>query len=125
MGLDHQSAIKLAHKLHAHSVQYAYKLVIPKRAIDNKKYFPQPGRVSSAYACTAPLPDAKDIALPDARDPFYNFYWLSLKSSHDHNGEPYHPHTASTYYLTNLTGKPKRHMHKRHKLSSADTSSYY
>eukprot|EP00983_Pelagomonas_calceolata_P072124 1151569-Pelagomonas_calceolata.AAC.3 len=35
LGLDHQRAIKLASKLHAHSVQYAHKLVTTRRAIEN------------------------------------------------------------------------------------------
>eukprot|EP00983_Pelagomonas_calceolata_P077088 1153703-Pelagomonas_calceolata.AAC.2 len=53
------------------------------------------------------------------------FYWLSLKSSHGHNGEPSHFHTAPTHYLTNLADKLKTHMHKKHKLGSADTSGYF
>eukprot|EP00983_Pelagomonas_calceolata_P084953 1156460-Pelagomonas_calceolata.AAC.2 len=36
LGLDHQRAIKLARKLHAHSVQYAHKLGTTRRAIENK-----------------------------------------------------------------------------------------
>eukprot|EP00983_Pelagomonas_calceolata_P081461 1155586-Pelagomonas_calceolata.AAC.1 len=35
LGLDHQRANKLAHKLHAHSVQYANKLVTTGHAIEN------------------------------------------------------------------------------------------
>eukprot|EP00983_Pelagomonas_calceolata_P014373 458141-Pelagomonas_calceolata.AAC.1 len=35
LGLDHQHAVKLARKLHAHSVVYANKLVTTRRAIDN------------------------------------------------------------------------------------------
>eukprot|EP00983_Pelagomonas_calceolata_P030154 945108-Pelagomonas_calceolata.AAC.1 len=66
-----------------------------------------------------------DMALPDARNPFYNFYWLSLKSSHGHNGDPQNSGTAPTHYLTNLTDKRKTHMHKRHELGSADTSGHY
>eukprot|EP00983_Pelagomonas_calceolata_P040602 1137683-Pelagomonas_calceolata.AAC.3 len=69
--------------------------------------------------------DTTDIALPDARDPFYSFYWLSLKSSHGRNGEPQNSCTAPTHYLTNLTDKLQTHMHKRHRLSSADTSGHY
>eukprot|EP00983_Pelagomonas_calceolata_P034749 1088624-Pelagomonas_calceolata.AAC.2 len=34
LGPDHQGAIKLAHKLHAHLVQYAHKLVTTRRAIE-------------------------------------------------------------------------------------------
>ena len=36
LGLDHQRATKLARQLHAHSVQYTYKLVSARRAIENK-----------------------------------------------------------------------------------------
>ncbi|KAF5842012.1 eukaryotic translation initiation factor 3 subunit 8 N-terminus-domain-containing protein [Dunaliella salina] len=36
LGLDHQCATKLAQQLHAHSVQYAHKLVTTRRAIENK-----------------------------------------------------------------------------------------
>eukprot|EP00983_Pelagomonas_calceolata_P037567 1136394-Pelagomonas_calceolata.AAC.12 len=39
LGLDHQRAMKLAHLLHAHSVEYAHKLVTTKRAIENKNTF--------------------------------------------------------------------------------------
>eukprot|EP00983_Pelagomonas_calceolata_P051260 1142334-Pelagomonas_calceolata.AAC.1 len=35
VGLDHQCAIELAHKLHAPSVQYAHELVITRCAIEN------------------------------------------------------------------------------------------
>eukprot|EP00983_Pelagomonas_calceolata_P046521 1140225-Pelagomonas_calceolata.AAC.7 len=35
LGLDHQRAINLARKLHAHSVMYADKLVTSRRAIEN------------------------------------------------------------------------------------------
>eukprot|EP00983_Pelagomonas_calceolata_P007023 228560-Pelagomonas_calceolata.AAC.1 len=65
------------------------------------------------------------IAIPDAKDPFHNFYWLSTKSSHERNDETHHYHSALIHYLTNLTDKLTTHMHKRHKLGSADTSSYY
>eukprot|EP00983_Pelagomonas_calceolata_P005203 169951-Pelagomonas_calceolata.AAC.1 len=39
----------------------------------------------------------------------------------------HHPHTqaAPIHYLTYLEGKLKTHMHKRHKLGSADHSGYY
>jgi len=37
LGLDCKRAIKLACKLHAHSVQYAHKFVTTKHAIENKK----------------------------------------------------------------------------------------
>eukprot|EP00983_Pelagomonas_calceolata_P110949 1159730-Pelagomonas_calceolata.AAC.6 len=43
---------------------------------------------ADACACTAAITDTTDIALPDARDPFPNFYWFSLKSSHGRNGDP-------------------------------------
>eukprot|EP00983_Pelagomonas_calceolata_P055517 1144180-Pelagomonas_calceolata.AAC.2 len=36
LGLDHQRAMKLAHKLHAHSIMYTNKLVTTRRAIENK-----------------------------------------------------------------------------------------
>ena len=36
LGLDTQRATKLANKLHAHSVCYAYKLTSTRRALDNK-----------------------------------------------------------------------------------------
>lgn len=64
-----------------------------------------------------------DIAVPDARDPFHIFYWLSLFSLR-HNGDAHYSHIAPTHYLTDLTDNLKMHMHKRHKLSFADTSSY-
>eukprot|EP00983_Pelagomonas_calceolata_P034865 1092116-Pelagomonas_calceolata.AAC.1 len=35
VGLDHQSAIKLARKPHAHPVMYTSKLVTTRRAIEN------------------------------------------------------------------------------------------
>eukprot|EP00983_Pelagomonas_calceolata_P066446 1149050-Pelagomonas_calceolata.AAC.1 len=54
---------------------------------------------ADAYARTAALTDTTDITLPDARDPLHNFYWLSLKTSHELNGETHHPHTALTHYL--------------------------
>eukprot|EP00983_Pelagomonas_calceolata_P070759 1150920-Pelagomonas_calceolata.AAC.1 len=36
---------------------------------------------ADACACTAALVNTTDIILPDARDPFHNFYWLTLKSA--------------------------------------------
>eukprot|EP00983_Pelagomonas_calceolata_P079079 1154523-Pelagomonas_calceolata.AAC.3 len=36
LGLDYQRATKLAQQLHAHSVQYAHKLVFTRRATENK-----------------------------------------------------------------------------------------
>eukprot|EP00983_Pelagomonas_calceolata_P086414 1156752-Pelagomonas_calceolata.AAC.2 len=80
---------------------------------------------ADACARAASLTDTADIALPDARDPFHNFYWLPLKSSHGRNSDPHHSHTTPTYYLTNPTDKLKARMHNRHKLDSADTSGYY
>eukprot|EP00983_Pelagomonas_calceolata_P010405 337395-Pelagomonas_calceolata.AAC.1 len=80
---------------------------------------------ADACARTAALVDTTDVALPDAGDFFYNFYWLSLKSSHGHNGEPQNSRTAPTHYLTYLTDKLKTHMHKRYQLGSADTSGHY
>eukprot|EP00983_Pelagomonas_calceolata_P124713 1161134-Pelagomonas_calceolata.AAC.1 len=78
---------------------------------------------ADACAHTAALMDATDIALLDAWDPIHNFFWLSMKSLHGRNGDPHHSHTAPTHYLNNLTDKLETH--RRHKLSSADTSGYY
>eukprot|EP00983_Pelagomonas_calceolata_P112731 1159912-Pelagomonas_calceolata.AAC.7 len=78
---------------------------------------------ANACAHAAALMDTTDVALPDARDPFHNFYWLTLKSSR--NGDPHHSHTTPTHYLTILTDKLKTHMRNRHKLGSADTSGFY
>eukprot|EP00983_Pelagomonas_calceolata_P067306 1149427-Pelagomonas_calceolata.AAC.2 len=51
------------------------------QAISNVlEHSPHPGAGACIHA--AALKDTGDIALPDARDPFYNFYWLSSKSSH-------------------------------------------
>eukprot|EP00983_Pelagomonas_calceolata_P117465 1160418-Pelagomonas_calceolata.AAC.13 len=36
LGLDQQRALKLARSMHAHSVQYAHKLVPTRRAIKNR-----------------------------------------------------------------------------------------
>eukprot|EP00983_Pelagomonas_calceolata_P002817 93040-Pelagomonas_calceolata.AAC.1 len=69
--------------------------------------------------------DTTYIALPDARDPFHDLHWLTLKSSYERNGDPHHSHTAPTHRLTNLTYKLKKHLHKRHKLDPADTSGCY
>eukprot|EP00983_Pelagomonas_calceolata_P054933 1143896-Pelagomonas_calceolata.AAC.1 len=80
---------------------------------------------ADACARAATLTDTTDFALPDARDPFHNFYWLRLKSSHGRNGDPHHSHTAPIHYLKNLTDKLTAYMHKRHKLGSADTSGYH
>eukprot|EP00983_Pelagomonas_calceolata_P061176 1146716-Pelagomonas_calceolata.AAC.2 len=76
-------------------------------------------------ARAAALTDTTDIALPDARDPFHNLYWLSLKFSHERNGKTHHSHSALIHYLTNLTDKLETHMHKRHELGSVDTSGHY
>eukprot|EP00983_Pelagomonas_calceolata_P056027 1144415-Pelagomonas_calceolata.AAC.1 len=90
-------------------------------------------RVELAGILVAPQQGHTDVAsdnttgfaLPDARDPFHNFYWLTLKTSHGRNGDPHHSHTTPTHYLTNLTDKLRTHMQNRHKLGSADTSGYY
>eukprot|EP00983_Pelagomonas_calceolata_P122703 1160933-Pelagomonas_calceolata.AAC.6 len=60
---------------------------------------------ADAYACTALLMDTMDIALPDARNFFHNFYRLVLKSSHGRTGETRHSHNASTHYITNMIDK--------------------
>eukprot|EP00983_Pelagomonas_calceolata_P085383 1156540-Pelagomonas_calceolata.AAC.5 len=57
---------------------------------------------AGAFACTAALTGILDTALPDARDPLCNLYWLSLKSLHGRKGDPRRSHTAPTHYLTNL-----------------------
>eukprot|EP00983_Pelagomonas_calceolata_P018203 570768-Pelagomonas_calceolata.AAC.1 len=62
---------------------------------DLLKHSPHPG--ADACAHTAALRDTTDIALPDARDPFYNFYGLPLKPSHGQNGEPQNSRTAPTH----------------------------
>eukprot|EP00983_Pelagomonas_calceolata_P064822 1148302-Pelagomonas_calceolata.AAC.1 len=54
---------------------------------------------ADACARAAALTDTTDIALSDARDPFHNFYWLTLKSLHGRNGDPHNSHTAPIHYL--------------------------
>eukprot|EP00983_Pelagomonas_calceolata_P120783 1160738-Pelagomonas_calceolata.AAC.3 len=44
--------------------------------------------------------------------------------SHGRKSDPHHSYTAPIYYLTYLTDKLKTHMHRKHKLGSADTSGY-
>eukprot|EP00983_Pelagomonas_calceolata_P031998 1003883-Pelagomonas_calceolata.AAC.1 len=51
-----------------------------------------------------------------------NFYWLSLDTSRAQNNGMHRSHTSSIHYLTNLNDKFKAHMHKKHKLGSADIS---
>eukprot|EP00983_Pelagomonas_calceolata_P025581 803429-Pelagomonas_calceolata.AAC.1 len=80
---------------------------------------------ADACAHTAALTDATDIALPDARDPFHKFYWLSSKTSHGQTDGLHRSHAFPTHYLTNLNDKLKAHMHKKHKLGSADASGYH
>eukprot|EP00983_Pelagomonas_calceolata_P101282 1158679-Pelagomonas_calceolata.AAC.2 len=58
---------------------------------------------ADACARIAALTYTMGIALPDARDPFHNIYWLSLNSSHGRSGDPHHSHTAPNHYFTNLT----------------------
>ena len=74
--------------------------------------------------CTAALSDTVDITLLDARDPFHNVYWLSLKISTQNDGR-HRSHRFPIHYLANLSDKLKTHMHKKHKLGSADTSRYH
>eukprot|EP00983_Pelagomonas_calceolata_P016381 517465-Pelagomonas_calceolata.AAC.1 len=52
-----------------HPVHF-YKVKAHSGIIDNEG--------ADACARTAALMNATDITLPDARDPFQNFYWLSL-----------------------------------------------
>eukprot|EP00983_Pelagomonas_calceolata_P039654 1137272-Pelagomonas_calceolata.AAC.2 len=55
LGLDHQRAIKLARKLHAHSVMYANKLVTSWHATENKNSSqPGPGSRNEHFKCTGP-----------------------------------------------------------------------
>eukprot|EP00983_Pelagomonas_calceolata_P066456 1149052-Pelagomonas_calceolata.AAC.2 len=80
---------------------------------------------ADACARSAALTYTTDITLPDARDPFHNFYWLSLETSHGHTDSLHLSHGSPIHYLTNLNDKLRLHMHKNHKLGSADTSSYH
>eukprot|EP00983_Pelagomonas_calceolata_P035657 1116006-Pelagomonas_calceolata.AAC.1 len=47
---------------------------------------------ADACARTAALTDTTNIALPDAKDPFYSFYRLSLKTSHAQNDGMHRSH---------------------------------
>eukprot|EP00983_Pelagomonas_calceolata_P005658 186020-Pelagomonas_calceolata.AAC.1 len=60
---------------------------------------------ADACARTAALMDTMDIAHADARGPFHNFHWISLKPTHGHNSDPHHFPFAPTHYLINLTDK--------------------
>eukprot|EP00983_Pelagomonas_calceolata_P104919 1159077-Pelagomonas_calceolata.AAC.5 len=77
--------------------------------------------------CNTPatLIDITDMTLPDAMESLHNFHWLSLKPTHGRNSDPHHSPYAPIHYLTNLTNKLEKCMHKRHKLGFADTSGYY
>eukprot|EP00983_Pelagomonas_calceolata_P085004 1156471-Pelagomonas_calceolata.AAC.2 len=90
----------LEHSLHP---VHFYKIQAHSGIMDNE----------GADACprTAALTGTMDVALPDARNPFHNFYRLSLKSSYGRNGEPHHSRTAPIHHLTNLRDKLKSHMH--------------
>ena len=76
---------------------------------------------ADACARTAAVFDTVGITLPDTRDPFHNFYWLSLKPS-TQNNDRHRSHTSPIQYLTNISDKLKTHMHKKHRLGCADTS---
>eukprot|EP00983_Pelagomonas_calceolata_P077356 1153820-Pelagomonas_calceolata.AAC.2 len=71
---------------------------------------------SNAWAQTAVLMDTTDISLPDAKDPFHNFFWLSAKF-------PENTPILLPLCLTNLKDELKTHMHNKHKLGSADSTS--
>eukprot|EP00983_Pelagomonas_calceolata_P047288 1140561-Pelagomonas_calceolata.AAC.1 len=86
-----------------HSIHF-YKVKTHSGIIGNER--------ADACARTAALTDTTDIALPDARDPLHNFYWLSLKTSHAQNDGMHRSHAFPIYYLTNLNDKLKIHMHK-------------
>eukprot|EP00983_Pelagomonas_calceolata_P032043 1005888-Pelagomonas_calceolata.AAC.2 len=79
---------------------------------------------ADACACTVAPTNTTEIALPDARDSFHNFYWLSLKTSLGQTDGLHLSHTFPIHYLTNLNGTLKVQMHKKSKLGSADTSGY-
>eukprot|EP00983_Pelagomonas_calceolata_P130515 1161690-Pelagomonas_calceolata.AAC.9 len=53
LGLDHQSAIKLAKTLHAHSIQYAHKLVdtIQNKSTSNSQVLLQTLQIPISYFC--------------------------------------------------------------------------
>eukprot|EP00983_Pelagomonas_calceolata_P120620 1160723-Pelagomonas_calceolata.AAC.1 len=57
--------------------------------------------------------------MPDAKDPFHNSLWLSVKSP---RGQC---RTATPLDLTNLKDELKAHMHNKHKRGSADVYSCY
>eukprot|EP00983_Pelagomonas_calceolata_P058608 1145562-Pelagomonas_calceolata.AAC.3 len=94
-----------------------YKVKAHSGIIDNE----------GAHACarTAALTDTTDIALPDARYPFHNIHWLSLKTSHGQTDGLHRARAFPIHYPINLDGKQKVHMHKKHKLGSVDTSGYH
>eukprot|EP00983_Pelagomonas_calceolata_P067201 1149401-Pelagomonas_calceolata.AAC.3 len=75
----HAELIHAISKVLEHSPRpiYFYKVKAHSGIIGNKG--------ADTCACTAALTDTTDIALPDARDPFHNFYWISSKSSHGCN----------------------------------------
>eukprot|EP00983_Pelagomonas_calceolata_P057710 1145187-Pelagomonas_calceolata.AAC.1 len=68
---------------------------------------------ADACARSAALTATTDIALPDARDPFYNIHWLSLKTSHGQTDGLHRARALPIHYLTNLNDKLKVHMHKK------------
>jgi hypothetical protein len=80
---------------------------------------------ADACARNAALSDNIDVVFPDARDPFHNIYWLSLKTSSLRDDGIHRSHAFPMHYLTNLNDKLKAHMHKKHKLGSADTSGHH
>eukprot|EP00983_Pelagomonas_calceolata_P127660 1161428-Pelagomonas_calceolata.AAC.3 len=104
--LEHSSHPVNFYKVKAHSVVFGNK-------------------GADACACAAALKGTTEVALPEARDPFHDFYWLTLRSSHGRNCDSHHSRTTPTHYFTNLTDKLKNRMHNRHKLGSADTSGFY
>eukprot|EP00983_Pelagomonas_calceolata_P045062 1139538-Pelagomonas_calceolata.AAC.5 len=75
LGPDHQRAIKLARKLHAHSVLYANKLVTTRHAIES---------INTSYSQVM-----GPGALSNPSDPRENFLFCSLKAEEAHgSSEP-------------------------------------
>eukprot|EP00983_Pelagomonas_calceolata_P002406 80904-Pelagomonas_calceolata.AAC.1 len=60
---------------------------------------------ADAQGRTAALTDTTDIAPPDARDPFHNIHWLSLKTSHRQTDGLHRTRALPIHYLTNVNYK--------------------
>ena len=66
LGLDPHKAVKLALELHAHSIQYAYKLVSTQRALEKSIY-------NTRHICSQ---DGGSARHPP--DPDWNFFFFTL-----------------------------------------------